>query len=320
MIYTVTLNPVLDRTLSVPAIIFDEVLRATAVRFDWGGKGFNVSRALKALGGESVALGFTGGTTGQMLERGLEELGIATDLTPISGETRTNIVISEGGSGRYIKVNEAGPLVQEEEQEAFLAKVRQRANPGDCWVLSGSLPPGIPPDFYALLVDLVQAQGGRAFLDASGEPFRLGCAAAPFLVKPNALEAEEATGISIRAGKDPRNGEDAQLEESARAAAAFFLGQGVVFVALSLGADGLLFASREGMALVRPPKVPIGNPTGAGDSLLAGLVWALGRGYTPHEIAGWGVASGTAAAMQAGTGVGTFQEVEAIYKQVMIQE
>ncbi len=307
MIYTVTLNPVLDRTLSVPSIIFDEVLRATAVRFDWGGKGFNVSRALKALGSESVALGFTGGATGQMLERGLGELGIATDLTPILGETRTNIVISEGGSGRYIKVNEAGPLIREEEWEAFLAKVRQNAKPGDGWVLSGSLPPGVPPDVYALLIGLVQAQGGKAFLDASGEPFRLGCAAGPFLVKPNALEAEEASGIPV------------QSAESARQAAAFFLRQGVNYVALSMGAQGLLFAGREAMARVRPPVVPIGNPTGAGDSLLAGIVWALERGGSLLEAACWGVACGTAAAMQAGAGVGTFQEVEAIFRHVIVE-
>ena len=115
MIYTVTLNPSLDRTLTVPRIVDDDMVRATASRVDWGGKGVNVSRVLQALGAESMALGFAGGATGQMLERGLRSLGIATDLLPLSAETRTNTVIIESETGRYIKVNEPGPTVQPEE-------------------------------------------------------------------------------------------------------------------------------------------------------------------------------------------------------------
>jgi 1-phosphofructokinase family hexose kinase len=314
MIYTVTLNPVLDRTLSVPAIVFDDVLRATDVRFDWGGKGFNVSRALRLLGGESMALGFTGGGTGRMLERGLAELGIATELTPIQGETRTNVVIAEEGTGRYIKVNEAGPTILPAEREALLEKVRRLAKPGALWVLSGSLPPGVPAGFYALLVETIQSRGGLVFLDASGEPFRLGCAAGPFLVKPNTAEAAEALGISIR----EREGD--WLAEDLRAAGEAFLRQGITYVALSLGAGGLWFAGRDASCRLRPPKIRLGNPTGAGDSLLAGMVWALARGLSPREAAHWGVAAGSAAAMHAGTGVGTFEEVNALTQQVAVEE
>src|SRR4051812_32113885 len=111
-IYTLTLNPGLDRTLTVPSLHDNAVLRATNSRLDWGGKGFNVSRALKAMGEESVALGIVGGFTGQMLTKGLADLGIATDFVHIDAETRTNTVIQEPHSGRYIKVNEAGPIVE----------------------------------------------------------------------------------------------------------------------------------------------------------------------------------------------------------------
>ncbi len=163
-IYTLTLNPGLDRTLTVPSLHDNAVLRATTSRVDWGGKGLNVSRALHALGEESLALGIVGGFTGQMLTQGLADLGIATDFVQIAGETRTNTVIEEtyNGvySGRYIKVNEAGPTVD----AAALATLRQRIAvhvvSGSYWALCGSLPPGVPPDFYAELITQIQNEGG----------------------------------------------------------------------------------------------------------------------------------------------------------------
>jgi len=307
-IVTVTPNPVLDRTLTVPRLVFNEMIRAASSRLDWGGKGFNVSRALKALGVESVAMGFVGGATGRMLERGLNEMGIATDFVHIAGETRTNIVIAEAATERYVKVNEAGPTVQAEEWEAFLDQVRERVRPGDIWVLSGSLPPGVPSDCYAQLIDQVQAEGATALLDASGEPLRLGCAASPYLVKPNAIEAGEMTGQEIRSDAD------------ALSAAKRCLGLGIELVALSLGADGLMLSSQERTVWARPPSVQVRNPVGAGDALLAGIAWALQHRLPLEEVARWGVASGTAAALREGVSVGTRTEVETMYQLVRVDE
>lgn len=307
MIFTVTLNPSLDRTLTVPRISFGGALRATASRWDWGGKGFNVSRALAALGAQSVAVGFAGGATGQQLAQGLESLGITTDLVKTAGETRSNVVVAEAGSGRYVKVNELGPTAQPDEVEALLDRVRARVGPGDLWILSGSLPPGLVPDFYAQLVQLVQARGGRALLDAGGEPLRLGCGAGPILIKPNAAEAEELAGFEIRA------------EVDALAAAQYFCGLGVGSVALSLGAGGLLLASAGQAVRARPPQVEAQNPVGAGDALLAGIAWALARDLPLEEVARWGVAAGTAAAMRPGVGVGTLAEVRVLHKEVQIE-
>jgi 1-phosphofructokinase family hexose kinase len=304
MIVTVTPNPGLDRTLTVPHICFNEMVRAAELRLDWGGKGFNVSRALQVLGIQSTAMGFVGGATGQVLERGLGDLGIATDLSYISGETRTNTVVIEADSERYVKVNEAGPTVGAQELAAFLDKVRERVRPDDIWVLSGSLAPGLPAHFYAQLITLVHRAGAIALLDASGEPLRLGCSAGPRLVKPNVVEAEGITGQKI----------DSDID--ALEAARFFLQQGVASVALSLGADGLLLASRQQAVWARPPRVPAGNPVGAGDALLAGIAWSLGRKLPLEEIARWGVATGTAAAMRDGVDVGTRAEVESLYAQV----
>jgi len=334
VIVTVTPNPGLDRTLTVPRIVFNEMVRATKSRLDWGGKGFNVSRALQALGedrrvgAESVAMGFVGGATGQMLERGLRDLGIATDFVHIAGETRTNTVITSADAGqhvRYIKVNEAGPTVRAEELAAFLDRVRERVRPGDFWVLSGSLPPGVPPDFYAPIITLVQERGARALLDSSGEPLRLGCTVSPYLVKPNAVEAEEMTGREVRSQLLVLN-DYAKLPGRACPfpglpdATDFFLRQGIELVALSLGADGLLLASKQRAVWARPPRVQARNPVGAGDALLAGIAWALDHGLPLEEMARWGVATGTAAAMREGVSAGTRAKVEALYKQVQISK
>ena len=265
MIITVTPNPVLDRTMTVPEIVFDEMTRATSVRVDWGGKGFNVSRVLLALGAESFVMGFVGGATGQRLATGLADLGLATDFVTIAGETRTNVVITDARAQHYIKVNVAGPAVTPEEIARFMDKVRERAAGGDTWVLSGSLPPGVPLDFYANLIRLLQQRDARVLLDASGEPLRLGCAARPFLVKPNAVEAAALTGIP-----------SVSHDDALRAARAI-LRLGAAQVALSLGADGLLLATQDKAVLATPPTVPAKNVTGAGDALLAGLVLYNGK-------------------------------------------
>lgn len=306
MIITLTPNPVLDRTLTVPRLVFDDVLRATAVRLDWGGKGFNVSRALQALGTKSLAMAFAGGGTGQMLQQGLHALGIATDFVSVAGETRTNVVIVDQATGRHIKVNEAGPSISDQERDKLLQRIRQRVQPGDLWVLAGSLPPGLPASFYVEVIELLQGCGARAFLDTSGEPLRLGCAAQPALVKPNVAEAQEITGQRIDSPND------------ALSAASHFLRQGIEIVALSMGADGIVLATANEAVWAKPPAVQVSNPTGAGDSLLAGVVWALQQGLPLHDVARWGVAAGTASAMCDGVSVGSRAEVEAVCAQTEV--
>lgn len=306
MIITVTPNPALDRTLTVPAIVFDEMVRASESRLDLDGKGVNVSKALGALGVATTILGFAGGSAGEQLARGLAALGFATDFTPVAGETRTNTIIIDAAAQRYVKANEPGPAVQAAELEAFFAHARELAQPGDTWIMSGSLPPGAPPDFFARLIALVQALGARALLDTSGVPLRHGLAARPYLAKPNADEAQELTGHPIAGADD------------ALVAARFFLDQGVELVALSLGAEGLLLASRTQAIHAWPPRVHALNPVGAGDALLAGIAWALERGLALPEVARWGVASGTAAAVRTGTGAAPRAEVEALYDAVQV--
>ncbi|HEY9078038.1 MAG TPA: 1-phosphofructokinase [Anaerolineaceae bacterium] len=306
MIYTVTLNPVLDKTLTVPAITLNEVLRATAVQVDWGGKGLNVSRALLALGMESIVFGLAGGAVGQQIEEGMTHLGIATDFVHIAGETRTNVVVIDAQAKYHLKVNEPGPQVSRAELDALTAKIEQCARRGDTWVFCGSLPPGVPTDTYARLVNLVKAKGGRACLDTSGEALYLGCQAAPFLVKPNQEEIAQAVGMTV------------DDESSAKRAVDHLLAMGIEMVALSLGAAGLLVATSSDAVRVIPPVLPILNPVGAGDAALAGILWALAQGMALPEIARWGAATGTAAAMTAGTQVGSMELVASLVGKMTI--
>src|SRR5262249_29873128 len=155
---------------------------ASDSRLDLDGKGVNVSKALRSFGATSVIMGFAGGMAGEMLERGLSDMGYATSFTHVAGETRTNTIIIDAAADRYVKANESGPTLRPDELAAFFAQADARLAPGDTWILSGSLPPGAPADFFAQLVELIQARGARALLDTSGEPLRLGCKAQPCLV------------------------------------------------------------------------------------------------------------------------------------------
>ena len=304
MIYTLTLNPAVDRELTVPAMEFDSVLRASEARVDFGGKGFNVSRLLKGMNEPSTAVGFLGGNAGELLEKGLQSLGIGTDFVWVSEETRTNVSIVTQSHDHYIKVNEKGPLVDEAKQKELLDKIDSLAKPEDWWVLAGSLPPGIGNGFYARIVTVLNKHTAHAILDTSGESLKLGCVQKPYLVKPNAEEAHVLTGLPM------------ETPSEIAAAAAEIRRLGAQNVVISMGKAGALLHTSEGTWLTRSPKIQEKNPIGAGDSMVGGLVWALTQGIALKEALGWGVASGAATASLPGTEVGSRPLIEDLYSQV----
>jgi len=240
-----------------------------------------------------------------MLQDGLRSLGIRTDFVWVQGETRTNVSIVEADTRRYVKVNEPGPSITAAQFEEMLEKVRRLAQPGDWWVLSGSLPPGVPKDGYAQLIALLHQEGARAILDCDGEPLRLGCAARPFLVKPNDVEAGCLTGREIATPE--------AAVEAARAMCAL----GPEQVVISLGKDGAVLANAQGAWRLSGPRIQARNPIGAGDSLVGGLVWGLAQGMDVPEALAWGVACGAATASLSGTEVGSRALVEELRKEVV---
>ena len=171
MIYTLTLNPALDLELQIEQFAFNSVARASHSQRDCGGKGLNVSRMLRHLNVDSIAMGFVGGYNGQRLQSDLTALGVQTLFTPIAAETRTNVSIVATGSSQHIKVNEAGPAVSVTEWDQLISTIKQYLTPGDWWVLAGSLPQGVPDMAYADLITLIEGAGAYVILDASGAAF-----------------------------------------------------------------------------------------------------------------------------------------------------
>lgn len=305
-IFTVTPNPVLDRTLNVPELIVNDVLRASEVLLDAGGKGFNVSRALANMHMDSTAMAFLGGGTGEMLARMMAARGIRCDFTPVAEETRTNVVVQEPG-GRHIKVNEAGPVISPQEVAAMIKRIDDVAQAGDLWVFAGSLPRGVSTDFYRTCIETVARRGARAVLDANGDCLRDGVMARPFLLKPNLLEAEQATGRPVHdAGDAP-----AALDQ--------LLADGIGMVAISMGGDGVLAGSAGERVWARPPAVLARNTVGAGDATVAGMIWALAHGGDLMTCVRYGVACGTTAVTKPGVDFGNLDEVEAMAAQVTMQ-
>ncbi|MFZ3150942.1 MAG: 1-phosphofructokinase family hexose kinase [Anaerolineaceae bacterium] len=278
MIISLTANPTVDRTLHVPQLRFNEILRTHNVRVDWGGKGFNVSRALRILGQDTLALAWVGGGAGKMVEDGLNKLGIQTDFVWVKEETRTNTVAQEEDGEWYIRLNEPGPHIPPEAVQELLDKALSYANQDDIWVVSGSLPQGVADDFYAQLIHLLKEKGVRVFFDANDTALKLGLAEAPYLVNPDISETEGYVGFPIK------NYEDAKR------AALPFLRLGIQYVGLSIGGLGLLLASQHEMILATPPKVAVKNVTGAGDSLMAGMVYGFFQGLPLAEVTRWGAA------------------------------
>ncbi len=308
MIFTLTLNPAVDRELTVDDIVFDTVLRASHWQVDCGGKGFNVARMLKSLGVQSTALGFAAGKAGELLEEKLRALGIATDFIWIEGETRTNVSIVTPGGEHYLKVNEPGPTISAADITKLIDQVRSLATAGDWWVLAGSLPPGVSAGIYAELTEIIQAAGANVFLDTSGSALQQSCSAKPLLVKPNAEEAHELTGLPVTSPQE------------FAAAAAEIQKQGPTNVIISLGKAGALLTTADSSWLAASPKIVERNPIGAGDSMVGGVIWGLSEGQDLPESLRRGIACGAATASQSGTTVGTRAQVDELLAQVKLTQ
>ncbi|MFI5766060.1 1-phosphofructokinase family hexose kinase [Streptomyces sp. NPDC051563] len=263
MILTVTLNTALDVTYRVPRLLAHASHRVTEVTERPGGKGLNVARVLAAIGHEVTATGFAGGPTGALVRQLLAgSPGVRDALVPCAGTTRRTLAVVDEASGDTTQFNEPGPLITAAEWSGFLSRYEALLTGGARAVaLCGSLPPGVPVGAYATLVRAARTAGVPVLLDTSGEALRRGVAARPDVIKPNAAELAELTGSRdpLPATRDARR-------------------RGAHAVVTSLGPEGLLAATARGTWRAAPPRTLAGNPTGAGDSAVAGLLSALTEG------------------------------------------
>jgi 1-phosphofructokinase len=301
MIYTITLNPTIDRTLYLEKLNIGEVNRAVSSQLDLAGKGVNVSTTLRNLGLTSVILGFAGGVTGQMLVQGLRERGLTCDFIGVSGETRSNVTLVDLESHVTTKLNELGPIVSPAEIDQLHRQLESLLHPDDLCVLCGSLPPGAPVDTYARLITSLKRKGVRTILDTSGAALSHGAAAGADWIKPNLSEAEELLGSPI-----------GDSQQWAGRLAGLIAG-GPQCILLTAGEGGAVFASAAEAWMAVPPPVTAASTVGAGDAALAGAIYAWQSGLPPRDIVHWAVAAGTAAVMQEGTRMPTLEQVRSIY-------
>ncbi|QPP08300.1 1-phosphofructokinase [Streptomyces bathyalis] len=289
MILTVTPNPSLDRTYELPVLDRGSVLRAVTDRVDPGGKGVNVSRAVAAAGHRTVAVLPLGGPEGALLSRLLGDLGIEVSGVPVTGSTRVNATLVEA-DGTLTKVNARGPEITGTEAEALLEAVRALSADSDWIACCGSLPRGLPPNWYAELVDRIHRAGARIALDTSGAALTAALPERPDVVKPNTVELAEAVGRPL-----------ATLGDAVKAAEEL-CAHGAQAVLASLGADGQLLLDASGTHFGSAPADVVRSNVGAGDASLAGFLAAGGTG--PAALAA-AVAHGAAAVQLPGSAMPT---------------
>lgn len=233
----------------------------------------NVSRAIHRLGGDSLALYASGGLHGQLLHHMLEQEGVKHQEIPISGQTRENLIVVEESTGQQFRFDMPGPRFIEGDWKQCLEQLMALPDKPTYLVASGSLPPGCPADFYSRVIEIVKPWNARVIVDTSGEPLQLAADAGVYLLKPNARELEELSGRTITG------------DEEVKAAALQLIEEGrTEVVVVSLGGDGALLITGDGCEHLRAPEVPVLSVVGAGDSLVAGLVYSLERGWPLREL------------------------------------
>ncbi|MGM0664984.1 MAG: 1-phosphofructokinase family hexose kinase [Thermodesulfobacteriota bacterium] len=305
-IVTMTMNPAIDKSSSVAHVVAERKLYCKPPRFEPGGGGVNVSRAIKKLGGESLLLYPAGGMTGERLKGLLSREGLNHRPFPIEGLIRESLVILEESTGQQYRFGMPGPEVQEKEWKQFLDGLSAVEPTPDYLVAGGSLPPGVPAEFYARAARVGKKRGAKVIIDASGEALDQALKEGVYLVKPNVREFRELVREDIK--------EESQIKAEAQKVVKS--GRCEVLV-ISLGAAGALMVSEEFAEHILPPTVPIVSKVGAGDSMVAGMVLGLARGKPLRESVLFGVAAGTAAVMTPGTELCRREDVERLYAQMI---
>jgi 1-phosphofructokinase len=311
MIVTVTLNPALDKTAYVDDVRPRALNRLRDVQLDAGGKGVNVSAMIRALGGESTAVGFAGGGAGEELLSLIAEKDLRADFVRIAAVTRTNLKVVDNG-GELTEFNEPGPRISGGEWDALERKLTGLAAEGNTVVLSGSLPAGLGKDTYKKLCAMLRLKGASVFLDADGEALKSalenGADTIPDYIKPNRFELLQYFGLT-----EGDSALDADLCRS-------ILDKGVKLVALSMGEDGALFVNKNGVWRVPGLSVQARSTVGAGDSMTGALVYGFANALSDEQCFALAVAASAGACTTEGTNPPTRALVDKLLEQTRIEK
>ena len=306
-IVTITLNPSIDKSISVPNLIADQKLKCTNVTFEPGGGGINISRVIKRLGGKSKGLFFAGGNFGAFFIELIKAKKIDHHSFKIKNETRECVIVfDESNSNQYL-IDVQGPKVTKSESKSFLKAIRKLKHV-EYIVASGSLPPGIQIDYFAELAKIAKKIGAKFILDTSGVPLEMALNEGVYLIKPNLREMGLLFGI-----------EKIEVNVAKEKAMELIQSKKCEIVVVSLAADGALVVTKDFAEHFPAPKVEKISTVGAGDSMVAGIVLKLSKGKTIQEAIQYGLACGSATTMNAGGILCTKKEVDLLYLKSLIE-
>lgn len=308
MITTVTLNPSVDKTMYVSKLACNDTNRVIKVEIDAGGKGINCSRMLRELGADTKALTFLGGKNGEFIKAVLAKEGIPLVAVETGKDTRTNICVEDTSGGPPTTLNERGGPVEHKELVEILERAKDAARESSYMVFGGSVPMGVNPDVYNVLIQVALSGGAKPVLDADGDAFLEGVKAKPFMIKPNRDEAERILETRFESKSDVARGA-LKLQE-----------MGIELVIISLGKQGAI-ACYEGTIYdaIAPEVKPI-STIGSGDSFIAGVLCALKNGLGVEQAMKLGSAAGAATAMSNGAEIGNKVNVDKLLPEVKVSK
>ena len=307
LILTLTINPAIDRTIAVDKLVFEDRAYIQSSSDTAGGRGVNASHVLHDFGAKTAAILTTGGGTGKQLRSLIAGFGFPADCVDVESPTRTNLTISDK-HGLTLKLNEQGSPLTAVELKAVRHAVEQRLGTARWLLLCGSVPPGVPADFYAELIELAHARKVKTLLDTDGPVLEAGLEAKPTAVKPNQAEAERLLHRALISRQ--------QVLEAVRDLKAM----GPEMVILSLGGRGAIAATDEVLLEAIPPRIDPVCPIGAGDALSAAFVWALSKRKPVADALCWGVAAGTASTLLPGVETASLEQTRAIYNRIEVRQ
>ena len=303
-ILTITLNPTIDKSTSVKSLMPDQKLRCGEAKFEPGGGGINVSRAIKRLGGDSIAWFLAGGHFGNFFIELIQQKEILYQSFKIQNETRESLILFEESNQNQYLLDMIGPEVKEEEWQILL-KAIEHLQSVEYLVASGSLPPGIPIDFYGRVAKIAKSKGIKFMLDTSGESLKIALHEGVYLCKPNLRELGLLVGL-----------EKMDIETAKINAKEIIDSQKSEVVVVSLGSEGALLVSKDFAEHILPPYAEKKSTVGAGDSMVAGMIFCLSKGKTLPEAFRYGIACGTAATMNVGTTLCKKEDADALYLKI----
>lgn len=302
MIVTLTINPTIDRVISVDRLAFEDRAYINSTYQSPGGRGINASCVVHSFGGQTLALFISGGETGNRLQELLRGC-VPFEIVPVAREIRTNLTITDR-HGLTVNLNEKGPELGKAEIALVEGAVRSALSKADWLMVCGSVPPGVPDTFYGKLVSMARKKKVNTLLHADGEALRHGIEEKPTVVTPNHQEAERLLGRTLLTRTH-------YLEAVQR-----IRSMGAESVVLSLGSRGAVGAFAAGMWEALPPRVDAVCPIGAGDALSAAYVWSMQKKPDAAEALRWGVAAGTASARLPGMKFATLEQTRDVHEQV----